>query len=316
MRRGLVVAALAAMLVAPGRAYGSFAFGDHDVRNPRLEVDRAGVALVTYATQAGAVRHVLAWGAVDAAPHPTEPPVAQQRFRIDYSGGWKSRRDAAFWKTFRNACRPYGGPPLPFFVAGCTAPDGSYWALQSWQRDLPMRGYAPWTAAQKAFELHLSHWREPLPLLDATMAWMYGGVLQGVFGQLLYRGQPVYGTRSPSAAVVDPFGRNVSIDTFDSSFGPGWRHVTQITTHAGDGGFCYSFVPQPPPAGYPGTATHGDGLGDRIRLDAVGPGVTPIVQWVGTRLSGPFSAAANAAARRRFDAILGGDHHCAPERPS
>ena len=36
----------------------------------------------------------------------------------------------------------------------CKAPDGSYWALQSWQRMLPNLGYAPWKKLQRARELH------------------------------------------------------------------------------------------------------------------------------------------------------------------
>ena len=32
---------------------------------------------------------------------------------------------------------------LVWLVAACRAPDGSYWALQRWQRLLPMRGIAP-----------------------------------------------------------------------------------------------------------------------------------------------------------------------------
>jgi hypothetical protein len=39
----------------------------------------------------------------------------------------------------------------------------------------------------------------------------------------------------------------------------------------------------------------------------------PIVQWVGKRLT-HYDAAAQAAAEKRFDAILGDDAHCAPER--
>src|SRR5438128_1018959 len=81
---------------------------------------------------------------------------AQFAFRLDYSGGWGTfRRD--YWRTFRNVCRPYTGPPLAWFVAACTAPDGSYWALQSWQRMLPDYGLAP-APAQAVWELRLSHW--------------------------------------------------------------------------------------------------------------------------------------------------------------
>ncbi|HWN22636.1 MAG TPA: hypothetical protein VNP93_11730 [Gaiellaceae bacterium] len=43
------------------------------------------------------------------------------------------------------------------------------------------------------------------------------------------------------------------------------------------------------------------------------PGVTPIVQVTVSRLR-RFNAAAQRAATRRFDEILGGDAHCAPER--
>jgi hypothetical protein len=45
----------------------------------------------------------------------------------------------------------------------------------------------------------------------------------------------------------------------------------------------------------------------------MGPGVTPIVQWVGQKL-GPYDAGQNASATQEFDQILGGDAHCAPER--
>lgn len=316
MKRGLALAALVAALLLPGRASASYAFGDTNVRAPRLAVNGAGIALVTYVTATGTTRHVLAWGAVGGVAHPTSPPVAQQRFHLDYSGGWASRHDGSYWRTFRDACRPYGGPPLPFFVAGCTAPDGSEWALQRWQRNLPMRGYAPWTPAQSAVELHLSHWSGSLPVLDVTVAWTYGGVHQGIFGRFVYQGLPVYGAHTASSRSDDAFARNVSIDTYDSSYGAGWRHVTAVATDAGDGGFCYSFVPQPPPAGYPSNDTHGDGLGTRLRVVAMGPGVTPIVEWTGSRLPGSFDPGANAAARSRFDTELGADRHCASERPS
>jgi hypothetical protein len=308
--------ALAAAFLAPAGAHASYIFGDRGVRSPTLKVNKQGVALVTYRTQSGLSRHILAWGAINAVAHPQSPQVAQQAFKIDYSGGWKSRHNPSYWKTFKNACRRYDGPALPFFVAGCKAPDGSYWALQSWQRNLPMRGYDPWLPAQSAYELHLSHWSQPLPVLDVTMAWTYQSQQQGFFGRLLYQGEPVYGTRSPSASVNDSWARNVSIDTLDSSYGPGWKHATQVNTHPVNGGFCYTFVPQAPPHGYPSRDPHGNGLGTQIRIEAMGPGVTPIVAWVGKRLPAQVDPAANAASRAHFDAILGGDRHCAPERPS
>jgi hypothetical protein len=107
--------------------------------------------------------------------------------------------------------------------------------------------------------------------------------------------------------------RNVSIDTFDSDYGPGWKHDTAIATHPGNGGFCYSFVPQAPPKGYPSTKPNGNGLGEHHRVSAIGPGVTPIVQTIVPRLR-RYDADAQREATRRFDAILGEDKHCAPER--
>ena len=55
------------------------------------------------------------------------------------------------------SCGAYDGPALAWKVAACKAPDGSYWALQAWQRMLPNYGVAP-SAAQAAWELRLSHW--------------------------------------------------------------------------------------------------------------------------------------------------------------
>jgi hypothetical protein len=314
-RHRRLCAALAAALAAavvPGAAGASAIFGDVDVSAVSLKVDRDGTALVEYRTAGGRQRHVLVRGAVDAVANPTLAPE-QRRFRMDYTGGWKSRGDGRFWRRLANACRRYDGPPLPFLVAACKAPDGSYWALQSWQRNLPMRGFDPWTPAQRAFELHVSHWTGDLPQPDVVRRWTYGGAQQGFFGRLLYRGQPVFGTRTASAQVSDPFARNVSIDVLDSGYGPGWRHETAIAAHRGDGGFCFTFVAQPPPAGYPAAAPRGSVLGERFRVSAMGPGVTPIVQWEGARLTGR-DPAAQAEATRLLDAWLGGDAHCAAER--
>jgi hypothetical protein len=312
MRGVFIAIAVAAVLATAGPAAASRALGDLNASHPTLRVDAQGTALVTYRTQAGQTRHVLVWGAVNAVANPTVDQP-QQAFQLDYSGGWKSRHDARYWAKLKNACRPYDGPWLPFLVAGCTAPDGSFWALQSWQRFLPLRGFTPWTPQQSAYELQISHWSGPLPVLEIYRHWTYGNSQQGFFGRFVYGGLPVFGTRSPSAAVADPWARNVYIDTFDSDYGPGWKHDTAINTHSGNGGFCYTFVPQAPPAGYPSAAPHGNGLGTRYRVTAMGPGVTPIVQWTGARL-GAFDPALQADATRHFDAILGGDAHCAPER--
>jgi len=307
-----LVATCALVILLPASAGASVILGDKNVASPTLEVNAKGIALVQYRTTAGLQRHVLLWGAVNGVPNPAIDSK-QEAFQLDYSGGWKSQKNSNYWKTFKNGCTPYDGPALPFFVAGCKAPDGSYWALQAWQRNLPMRGFDAWTAEQKAVELHVSHWTGELPVLEIYQHWTYGNTKQGFFGRLTYQGQPVYGTRSPSATVSDPFARNIYIDTYNSDYGPGWKHDTAINTHRGSGGFCYSFVPQAPPAGYPSTKPNGNGLGQEVRVSVMGPGVTPIVQWVGDRLTS-LDPSAQAAATQEFDAILGGDKHCAPER--
>lgn len=314
MRIGVLLAALTAAICIPAAATASAIFGDLNVTGISLKVNTKGMALVTYKTEAGAIRHVLVWGAASAVPNPTAAPQ-QQKFQMDYSGGWKSQKNAKFWSTFKNACTKYDGPALPFLVTACKAPDGSYWALQAWQRNLPMRGFDPWTAKQKGVELHVSHWSGPLPELEIYQAYTYGNANQGFFGRLMYDGDPVYGTRSPSATVADPWARNIYIDVFNSDYGPGWKHDTAINTHPGNGAFCYTFTPQAPPKGYPSDKPNGNGLGERYRISVMGPGVTPIIQWEGAKL-GPRSQAAQSAAQDRFDAILGGDSHCAAERPS
>ena len=50
------------------------------------------------------------------------------------------------------------GRSSPWFVTGCTMPDGSHWAVQSWQRGLPNLGLDPWKPLQGSRELRLSRW--------------------------------------------------------------------------------------------------------------------------------------------------------------
>ena len=70
----------------------------------------------------------------------------------------------------------------------CKAPDGTYWAVQAWQRLLPMRGFAPWLPDQGKLEFHVSHWSGPLAQFEVSQNWTYGGRWQGLFGRLTYRG--------------------------------------------------------------------------------------------------------------------------------
>jgi hypothetical protein len=301
-----------AVLASPTPALASEHLGDRDVSFLSLKVNLRGEALVSYRRADRQRRDVLIWGALNArAPDPNRPQVS---FRYDYSGGWRSHSRAEYARLFRDACRPYDGPRLVLFVAACTAPDGSYWALQRWQRLAPLRGFAPFRPEQSAFELHVSHWSGPLPLLEVSPNWTYGGTLQGLFGRLTYRDEAVHGFRTPSATRSDSYARFVYIDTFNSVYGPGWKRDTGIVTHQVNGAFCYSFVAQVPPPGYPSREPRGPGNGERHRVTVMGPGVTPVVQWEGEGLR-RYSAASDRVFNSRFDRLVGPkDRVCAAER--
>jgi hypothetical protein len=300
----------AGLALSTGAARASQRLSDVNVSDVTLQVDAKGEALVSYRTQAGALRHVLAWGAENAVP--PDPNVPQQVFQLDYAGGWgKYRRSVAV--GFRDACRPYSGPALVYLVTACDAPDGSYWAIQSWQRVLPLRGVAPFAPGQGDWELHLSHWAGDLATLQVSPHWTYGATLQGLFGRLLYDGKPVYGFHTPSDRKGDRNARYFYIDTFDSAYGPGWKRDGAKVTHRPNGGFCYSFAPLPaPPPGYPAVPKV-SGLGSRARVTVMGPGVTPDVQWEGPML-GRYDADEQKAFTALFDGWIGDDPACTPER--
>lgn len=304
------VAALTALSLSV-EARASQQLGDVDVTNVSLQVNARGEALVTYTRADGRRRHTLVWGAVNALPSDSGRP--QVRFRFDYTGGLR-KYGRNVWRAFANGCRPYDGPQLAFLVVACKAADGSYWALQSWQRLLPMRGVDPFLPGQDDYELHVSHWTGELPQLEISANWTYGGHFQGLFGKLSYGGVPVYGSRTPSNRRSDPYARYVYIDTYNSAYGSGWKHDAAKVLHLRNGAFCYSFVPQKPPPGYPSDAPRGPGNGERHRVTVMGPGVTPVVQWEGKGL-GPFDAAEDVVFNSLFDRLVGHDDKvCVRER--
>jgi hypothetical protein len=229
---------------------------------------------------------VLAWGAINAL-HPNKVRK-QVQFKLDRAGGW-----GTFGKKlkFENACRPYDGPPLVHVVTACKAPDGSYWALQRWQRALPNLGFLPWLTEQRAWALHLSHWRGPLAKLEGWSDWSWDGRYHAVFGRLTYLGRPVHGFKTNQyGARLDKYGRLVYLDTFGSTYGPGWRRENSFVTHKPTGVFCYNFRPRNPleggyvhPAGY-NDGLRGPGNGVAYRMTVEGPGVTPDVKWEGQGL--------------------------------
>lgn len=253
LRATLLLAAAAFVVVGSATASQLI---DRKATNVRLSVSARGIATLSY-TARGVRKHVIGWGARDALA-PTQSR-AQVEFHLDYSGGWGAF-GRPVWQD-RNVCRPYRGPTLAWLVAACTAPDGSFWAAQSWQRLTPVG------ASGGIPELHLSHWTgNPASLAVHVDARQGADVL---FGQFTYRGSPVYGFRSTRrGAPLDSFGRNIYLDTYDSAYGSGWHRENGFLAHNPTGIFCYAL----------GRA---HGKGTLYRATALGPGVTPIVSWVG-----------------------------------
>jgi hypothetical protein len=285
LRRSVALAlTLFAMLSLAASAQASQLI-DRNASNIRLKVSLDGKAMVSYRAH-GRSWDVLAWGAINAL-HPNKVRK-QVQFKLDRAGGW-----GTFGKKlrFKNDCRPYDGPPLVHVVKACVAPDGSYWALQQWQRALPNLGFLPWLPEQRAWALHLSHWRGPLAKLEAWTDWSWDGRYHSLFGRLTYLGRPVHGFKTNKfGARLDKYGRLVYLDTFGSKHGPGWRRENSFVTHKGSGAFCYNFRQRNPleggyvhPAGYNG-GVRGPGNGLAYRLTAEGPGVTPDVKWEGKGL--------------------------------
>lgn len=305
-----VAAACLALAVSVSSA--SELLQDPNVSLVSLQVNGKGEALMTYRRSDGRIRRTLVWGAINARPPSEEIP--QVRFRWDYAGGWGKHRDGKYWTRFRNRCQPYDGPKLAMFVTGCKAPDGSYWAIQAWQRRLPLLGFDPWLPQHTNWELHISHWSGPLPELEVYPNWTYDGRWQGVFGRYSYLGSPVFGFANNAKGVPkDRYGRNLYIDTLNSAYGPGWKRESGILTHRGTGTFCHSFVPQKPFAGYPSQEVRPAAPGERHRLTVGGPGVTPVIQ---VELPGLTDAdrGRDDEFNAEFDRVMAGDRICAGER--
>jgi hypothetical protein len=207
----------------------------------------------------------------------------------------------SYGKTF--SCKPYAGGKLAFQVGACTAPDGSYWALQQWQRKLPDYGVTP-SATQAADELHLSHWTGPLPVLSVQTDWSYRK-WEHLFGTYSYDGNPVFGFKSTShGQPLDTFGRNVYLDSYDSNYADGsgnWMRVNSWLTHTNTGAWCYGISP------------HGTdnltGAGSQYRLTIIGPGVTPDVSVLVTR-PGAYNATLDTTQNVKIAALH--DNLCKP----
>ena len=284
------VALAAAVSASPAPAAQLIARNASDVK---VAANAKGEALVTFRS-GGKRRRLLAWGALNAvAPTSGQKQVA---FRIDYAGGY-GKYHRAIWRSFPNTCGRYTGPPLPWFVTACTATDGSHWALQSFQRMLRNYGL-PSSGLRSAWELHLAHWTGDLPVLEVNLNWAYRRVDQ-LYGRFSYQGQPVYGFLSTRyGAPLDAFGRLLFLDTYNSGYGAGWHRDNSFLFHRPTGTFCYGLYSRRP--------GHSP-MGRRYRATANGPGVTPIVAWVGDS-PGPYNRELDLVANQEIRQL--GDPKC------
>ena len=270
---------------------------------------RGSRALVEF-RERGNWRHVLVWGAINART--PESGLPQVRFQHDYSGGLKVEHRAV-WKRFFDQCGKYDGPALPYLVTACKAPDGSYWALQSWQRNLPHRGFDPWTDLQKSWDLRVSHWTGPLAHVELYADWAFDGQAHDIFGRMTYGGLPVHGFHTTvNGAPIDSYGRSLYIDTYGSAYGPGWKRETSIVFRKPSGAFCYSFWPTHD-VSLPGRPERPEGHGSRYRISVVGPGVTPDVT-AETRDLGPYDPAVERQQDVLFREVIAGDKFCSAQR--
>ena len=282
MRRvGVVLFAGVVALVVVPFASASFLVA-RDASDVSLRV-QGGRAIVDY--RAGGIeRHVVLSGAINArAP---DAMVPQVEFRTDFGVG----------RMHGGTCLPYDGPALPWLLVACRAPDGSYWALQQWQRQLPDYGVEP-NAQQASSELHLSHWTGALPVLKVSTDWSYHR-WQHLFGTYTYDGTAVFGFGSTSTGQpLDSFGRNVYLDSMNSNYLDGrgtWMRVNSWLTHKSTGAWCYGVSPH-------GSADR-TGAGSRYRLTIMGPGVTPDVS-VTVGSPGRYNATADAAQNTKIAAL-------------
>jgi hypothetical protein len=316
--RALVVLSLLALTATFVTSASASQLVNRDVRGITLAVNGKGEALVSYRTVRGSAQHVLAWGAINARQ--PNPSLKQVRFKLDYAGGW-GKYHRQYWKTFGNSCGAYDGPDLPWLVSACKAPDGSYWALQKWQVQLPNLGFTPWTAGLRQWELHISHWTTSVAKLDVWQDWVYSGRFHHLFGRFTYMGQPVHGFGSTRyGAPTDGYGRLIYLDTHDSAYGSGWKRENSFLPHKPTGVFCYGFFKHNSgtggykhPPNFSGVRPKGNG--DMYRITAVGPGVTPDVMWTAQGLH-DFNArnaedvAYEQAMNAQLDSILAGDRLC------
>ena len=128
-------------------------------RQTKLRLDYSGGYQKYFKENPAAQRLAAEYARIKSTPGYLANPVVKELQHAQQAADF-------YWKTgFHGGCGPYDGPPIAWAVVECKAADGSYWAIQEWQRELPDYGVAP-TATQAVWELRLSHWTGPLARAD------------------------------------------------------------------------------------------------------------------------------------------------------
>jgi hypothetical protein len=151
-------------------------------------------------------------------------------------------------------------PNLPYLKVSCRA-GTSKWAVQYWDRLKSNYG-----GRIATFEIHISHWTGSPAKIFASLDCTRPIRLVGHFE---FHGKPVFGYKVTRTGVpLDPYGRNIYLDVLDSkAYGKGWARENSFLANAPDGSFRYAFWDE-------------SKLGTKLRLSAIGPGVSPIVQTI------------------------------------
>ena len=225
------------------------------------------------------MRHVLLWGAINArTPDPNVPQVAS---RPTTPAAGASTGNASYWKTFKNACKPYDGPPLSSTASPhATLQTAATGRCRRGSATCRCAAFAPFRPQQSAFGFNVSHWSGPLAKLDGLAELHVRHAVDGPLrpahlrrrAGLRLQARPAT-TRRPTATA-----RYVYIDTFNSVYGAGLEARARILVHCGDGTFCHSFVPQTPSRPVIlDSETRAAAPGELERVTGMGPGVRPEV---------------------------------------
>ena len=182
-------------------------------RNPTLKVDKHGRALVEYTTPAGLRRHVIVW----ERRTPTRQARRCGRFASRRTSPAGSLGSSGRFGAASRSCRRYDGRRLRISSRPARRRTARSASVLAAPPAAPrIRSVAP---DPGRLRVHVSHWSGPLPVLEVYVNWTYGLQFQGLFGQLSYLGQPVFGFASSRGNPRDRYSRNVYIDTFNSVYG-------------------------------------------------------------------------------------------------